>query len=90
MTCSTSGLYFFDPEAEIPCEKGFVALLNAGMHDESRFGERAEHVGEDLLDFIYVMDFVTSKPSPKPLSRNFAISTPQMPTSKTRSTKSTR
>ena len=60
MTCSTSGLYFFDPEAEIPCEKGFVALLNAGVRDESGFGKWAEHLGEDLFDFIYVVDFANS------------------------------
>ena len=54
------GFVFFDAEAKVPRQQGFVALLNAGVHDEARFGQRAEHVGEDLLDFIYVVDFVNS------------------------------
>ena len=54
------GFVFFDAEAKVPRQQGFVALLNAGMHDESGFGKWAEHLGEDLFDFIYVMDFVNS------------------------------
>ena len=54
------GFVFFDAEAKVLGEESFITLLNAGMHDESGFGARAEHVGEDLLDFIYVVDFVNS------------------------------
>ena len=52
------GFVLFDAEAEIPGKEGIRAVLNAGINDEARFGERATQLGEHVLDLLNRVNFV--------------------------------